>query len=260
MRFALLIVLTLVLGVGLLFLAKHAPVTAKAQSVQPFVLQRLVRVPDANGQLVFHKTELIARRSSDGATVLVESVSPPSGSSTAFVRKLTYLDGTSLSLFDTLKVKTTWNRMSSRDASRLQMRVMSPPHDCNSGKPFSFLRYDKVAEYPVAVIQGVLSKTYRITRWASPEFGCEDLYYTSELVDPDGAVVMLSLESKMTTLIKGEPDARLFDTGAAFEEVAPSEAESRLLASLNIEQDSGERSAARRKMDSQHSDAAGQKH
>lgn len=249
MRFALLIALTLVLGVGLLFLATRVPTTAKAQASEPFVLQRLIRVPDATGRLVFHKMELIARRS-DGASAFVESVGPEGA--TAQVRRLTYPDRTSVSIFDTLKVKTTWTQ---------QKNVLPPTQDCNPGKPFSFLRYDTIFGYRVAVIQGFLKNTaYRITRWASPEFGCEDLYYTSELVDSEGAVVKLSLESKMTSLTKGEPDVRLFDPGTAFEEVKPSDAEARLLKSLNIEEDPAERSAVRQNMDRQHSQTAGQQH
>jgi hypothetical protein len=169
MRFAMLITSTLILGAGLLFLVKRAPVSARAGTVQPFVLQRLVRTPDDKGQLAFHKSELIARRS-DGATALVESVG--SQGSTALVRKLTYIDGTSVSFFDTLKLKTTWKPMRRFDVARWQNERVSPSPDCNVGKPFSFLRYDKVGDYRVAVLQGVLQTTYRVTRWASPDFGC----------------------------------------------------------------------------------------
>lgn len=257
MRFRLSVTLALILGAGLLFLAKHTPVTARAQSVQPFVLQRLVQTPDANGNLAFHKTELIARRS-DGATAYVESVGPQG--STATVRKLTYLDGTSLSLFDSLKLKTTWKPMSNSAVAALQKQVLSPPADCSPGQPFSFLRNDQVGGYPVAVLQGILRTTYRITRWASPQFGCEDLHYTSEIVDSEGAVVMLSLETTMTSLTAGDPDPQLFDPGASYEEVTPSQAEAALLASLNIQEDPAERSAERRLLDSRHSRAAGQQH
>src|SRR5579871_4866690 len=123
MRHPTLIALTLLVGAGLLLLVKRAPIAARAQSVQPFVLQRLVQTPDSSGKLAFHKTELIARRS-DGATALVESVGPQG--STTFVRKLTYLDGTSLSVFDSLKLKTTWQPMTSINVGRQRQLVLSP--------------------------------------------------------------------------------------------------------------------------------------
>jgi hypothetical protein len=71
---------------------------------------------------------------------------------------------------------------------------------------------------------------------------------------------MLSLESKMTSLTKTEPDARLFDTGANYHEAKPSDAEVALMSSLGIEDDTAERSASRRVMDRQHSKTAEQQH
>jgi hypothetical protein len=58
--------------------------------------------------------------------------------------------------------------------------------------------------------------------WLAPALGCKELQWQDATLQPDGSR-RIEMEAKLVSFRPGEPDARLFDLGATYAEIKPSE-------------------------------------
>jgi hypothetical protein len=58
--------------------------------------------------------------------------------------------------------------------------------------------------------------------WLAPALGCKELQWEQASLQPDGSR-RIEEEGKLVSFTLGEPDARLFDLGASYAEIKPSE-------------------------------------
>jgi hypothetical protein len=58
--------------------------------------------------------------------------------------------------------------------------------------------------------------------WLAPALGCKELQWQTASLQPDGSR-RIEAEGKLVSFTLGEPDARLFDLGASYAELKPSE-------------------------------------
>jgi hypothetical protein len=100
--------------------------------------------------------------------------------------------------------------------------------------PDVLLRHDQVSGVEVAVVESIVPGKYRITRWVAPNLACEDLYYRSEALQPDGSY-RVTAEAKTTHLELSEPASSWFDAGSQYDETKPSIAHEKLARFLNIQ-------------------------
>lgn len=225
--------LLVLLGIALIFPA----LTTRAQvRAQPFFLERTLDGPDEHGRIATFGKEIVARRS-DGATMRAPTVGDWRAGN--YVRQITFPDGRSVTVFDPIRVKNTWETGTNSNAPDRKEKLVNFPRDCGVRPPDVLLRFDKSHGQDVVVIQNVVPEKYRVTRWMAPSLACEDLYYKSEALQGDLAT-MVSTEAKTVQFVLGEPDAKWFDTAAVYEEVEPSEAQRRLFRRLDIKVDKAE--------------------
>src|SRR5205807_3085481 len=90
---------------------------------------------------------------------------------------------------------------------------------------------DSVLGHPVAVDRWTTVDGSQSTDWRAPDLGCVSFQYVLEKRQPDGSY-KLSTKEKPVSLQLGEPDQRLFEIGAEYAEVHPSEAFGKVLALL----------------------------
>jgi hypothetical protein len=224
-------------AVAIFYAAKHIRIIqlASAQvTAAPFTLQLVMRKPGDNGSMTVYRYKVSARRS-DGSTAQVETVGPLSGGQTA--RRVTFLDGRSLSLVDALRLRSTWPMRRPEEVAALRARLSEPPANCmppiESGNT-TLLGTENLNGENVAVIQSS-EGGYRLTRWVAPRLGCEPLQYRSEKLSQDGAAT-LTVEAKAVSLVLAEPDPRLFDVGSDYEETLPSIVQSRSVTQAGLEE------------------------
>jgi hypothetical protein len=199
-------------------------------ATQPFVLERTVLTGERGQELRASLSETVARRS-DGAISFVSSVGPVQ--LRAFVRKVSFADGSAITLFDGIRAKSTVAADDGGTVPALAPVGNAVPSDCGVRPPRKLLRFDKFENLDVAVIQGLVAKRYQVTEWRAPALGCEVVRYTSEQLNSDGTTTV-SAEGRTTRLRLGEPDASLFDTGNGYTESLPSAARRQLLASIRL--------------------------
>ncbi|MCC6392118.1 MAG: hypothetical protein IT167_16075 [Bryobacterales bacterium] len=207
---------------------------ANAQvTAAPFFLELMISQPSPDGTLVPFRRMALARRS-DGTTVSIESAGFLHSGQTS--RKVTFLDGRSLSIVDALKMKSTWPVQRPEVVAALRARLTSPQKDCMppSGRGPRLLGMEKLHGEDAAVIQSS-EGGYRLTRWAAPRLGCETLQYRSEKVNPDGSLTLQAV-GKAVNFTLGEPDSRLFDSGDQYQEALPSAIQSRSLEQAGFEE------------------------
>jgi hypothetical protein len=199
----------------------------------PFYLQLDISKPADGGTMVVFRRMAVARRS-DGTTASIETVGPLSGGQTA--RKITFLDGRSLSLMDAFRVKSTWPTRTSQEIAALKAALTASPKDCipPGSRGITLLGFEQMSGVDVAVIQSPVGG-YRLTRWVAPRLGCEALRYRSERLLQDGSAVVQAAANPVSFVL-GEPDARLFDLSGNYEEALPSTILSRSLAQAGVEE------------------------
>jgi hypothetical protein len=204
-------------------------VKAQGRAAQPFYLKRTIFTDNHSGRLSAFRTEVVARRS-DGATARISSFGPLTAP--GYFRKVDFLDGRSVTLVDSIKAKSTWPAMNQNELSSLSQKITRAPSDCGVHSPYSLVRFDSLDGQDVVVAEGVIANRYRLTRWLAPKLGCEDMYYKSEALGTDGAS-SISSEARISDLRLGEPDPNLFDLGAEYTEMKPSQAQNLLLQRIN---------------------------
>src|SRR5271166_1401306 len=201
------------------------PVNAQGRIAQPFYLKRTIFTDNHSGKLSPFRTEVVARRS-DGATARISSFGPLTAP--GYFRKVDFLDGRSVTLIDLIKAKSTWPDMDPNERSALSQKITHAPADCGVHTPYALVRFDSLDGQDVVIMEGVIAKQYRLTRWLAPKLGCEDLYYKSEALGTDG-VSSVSSEARVSDLRLGEPDPSLFDLGSDYTEMRPSQAQNLML-------------------------------
>ncbi len=209
--------------------------TVNAQrQAEPFYLERTVFAADISGDVTgtpsLYRMEIVARRS-DGTTARLKSMGP--FASPPFVRDVTFLDGRHVTLFDSIKVRTTWPQAISEELGGLRQALIRSPRDCGASPPIALVGFDHVGDLEVAVKQSIIPGKFRVTRWAAPKLGCEALYDKSEALQKDGSF-RIAWEAKVSQLTLDEPDPRLFDIGEDFSELTPSEGQRLLVRGMGL--------------------------
>jgi hypothetical protein len=189
--------------------------------VEAYTLERTVTMYDSPNNP--GSVETLARRS-DGATVRVMSVGPQGLG--RFTRELSFPDGKSVMVFDSIEAKVTWPVQDPR------FRRSDAPATCVSDPSAHLLRRDKIENQDVEVIERAAG-SYRLTVSVAPKLGCENMGVKSEAMRPDGSFKLAS-ETKTTKLAIGEPDPRLFEIAPVLVEMKPSEAHRKLWETIDL--------------------------
>ena len=207
------------------------PSYARGQNVEgkvtPYVLDTEVYgfENDPHGAVGIKTT--FARRS-DGATVRVESIGPLKLGLTG--RRITFMDGRSMTVVDAFRTKTTWPPVRPQALASFNARRLRGTPNCVRSPEETVLALDRLAGQNVVVIRSELPQgpvLRRETDWRAPDLGCQTLTYRVEDQKPDGSW-WLRTEGKLVSLRLEEPDAKLFDDGASYTEAKPSDIEKRL--------------------------------
>lgn len=192
---------------------------------------------EPNGRLAHRETT--ARRS-NGITAKVDTFHPgmPGERRMRFIK---YIEGRNVQLVDAITAKTTWPKPPATDTAWSRNRILNPPKNCVFGSSEIFLRIETVLGHKVAVV----SASYTNTEWRAPDLGCEVLQ--RRVGYKHNGVFKYQSETRAVRLKLGEPDSRLFDEGAGYAELKPSELLRRMLAKAGIPWDAnlqqeGERS------------------
>jgi hypothetical protein len=213
---------------SVLLLGRSSTVEAQVV-VQPFYLEQTTSAIDSNTRVFGpFRGKTVARRG-DGVTVVVDGLGPALAGK---IRRVMSPDGVAVTVWENVTLKTTWPANSDNDATALADQLKNASPDCRpssvgydeNGQPSEsnerFLRFETVSGQRAAVLEVKLEK-YIFTTWRAPALACEDLYYTSERIEPDGSPV-LTLETITTQLALGEPDPLLFTIDAGYRESKPS--------------------------------------
>jgi hypothetical protein len=190
-------------------------------SLAPYYMERIDISP--RGEM-FDLKEIVARRS-DGAIVRVGSLRP--GDIVAFGRDVTFPDGTRVTVYDSIKAKSTWPSNEVQTPS-FRAHLIEGPAECTIGSNTA-LRREQMEGQDVDVVQ-FSAGANRVTVWLAPKLGCEYLYDKAETPARDGSF-RIDMEVKTTKLVIGEPDAHLFEVASDLVEMKPSEALKRLWSS-----------------------------
>ena len=180
---------------------------------------------DPHGEVGIKST--FARRS-DGATVRVDNSGPLKLGLTA--RRITFMDGRSVSVVDAFRTKTTWPPVRPQALASFNARRLKGTPNCVRSGEETVSALDLVAGQNVVVIrtehpQGPTLR--RVTDWRASDLGCQTLTYRVDDQKPDGSW-WLRTEGKLVSLRLEEPDAKLFDDGAGYTEAKPSDIEKKL--------------------------------
>jgi hypothetical protein len=206
-----------------------AAVTSSTQSsaarvpIEPYYLERAVSDP-------VHETEtkeFLARRS-DGA--IMDMRAPLRIAPQAYVRELHFPDGRRVTIYDSIRTKTTWPR--GVETHPVAANATDGPSDCAASSNGNLLRHEQMQGVDVDVVQQ-FAGSYRLTLSAAPRLGCQALAASSEAVQPDGSF-RPSMDTKTIKLVVGEPEARFFEIGPDLVEMKPSEAQRRFYDSLEL--------------------------
>jgi hypothetical protein len=214
------------IGAGaIVFCLLSQPVTSTrilraAAGIAPFTLE--TEVYTSSG-LLDRRTE--ARRS-DGSEVFIGGVLCEAGiRAGAKARKVSFADGRTVTLVDSIAAKTTWPRSPAEQANRLNQFLADAPADCVYYPGERLLGHDSVLGQRTAVVsatQFAEGADQKLTRWRAVSLGCKTLKYRLEAKNRDGSRHLLA-EEKPLILKLGEPVPALFDTGENYVELKPSQ-------------------------------------
>ncbi|MFN0165927.1 MAG: hypothetical protein ACKV22_05795 [Bryobacteraceae bacterium] len=136
------------------------------------------------------------------------------------MKKVTFMDGRSVTLSDLIAAKSTVRRLQ-EETARLKNRFEAPPQDCRFRSGQVVVGKDNVVGHEVSVLRDEHAGL-RLVNWAAPNLGCEDLRYTFERKQPDGSYRLIT-EGRPITLVAGEPQASVFDAQTDYTEMKPSD-------------------------------------
>jgi hypothetical protein len=206
---------------ALIFVSK-GPVWLKMRTVhgavaQPFYLERAFYERDQAGALSMYSRDVFAR-SNDGRTALVEDEALdklPPGVKLPPTRKVTMIDGFSVWLIDSLRLKTSWPKMTSTEARNELALMANHEPDCGFDQAHIIGR-ESVGGQKTFITVSDVDLVRQSTVWYAPELGCQALQSKTTLKG-DGTVLV---EGRLIKAFVGEPDARLFDLGDNYRDVS----------------------------------------
>lgn len=179
----------------------------------PFTLK--IQVTDCTWNPAGNLKEVTTQaQRSDGATVTVYTV-------LRTFRAVRLPDGTKIRLVDAISAKSTC-RPKLRELATVRETLSDAPRPPNCLGPL-----DKLLGQTVLFSQQVdIVKTWDRgsggQEWLAPGLGCKEFQWQNAVSEPDGSRKIGS-EGKPVRFSLGEPDPRLFDLGASYAEVRPSE-------------------------------------
>jgi hypothetical protein len=211
-----------------------------AEGVVPFVLDTEVYTLENNPNREFElfSKKTIARRS-DGSTVFVGNVGPIAWGQTG--RKITFMDGTIVSVVDSLGTKTSWPGIPQGELAQFRRGFLHPPANCVRRVGETLLGYAEVVSERVAIVResplqgGGVADPLRFTYYRAPNLACETLEYQVE--EQAGGSWRLITKSSVVSLRLEEPDPGLFDVPSTYTESRPSELQHKLLQKMGIPED-----------------------
>ena len=189
-------------------------------TMQPFYLEQIqgARRAGASGTWNDRASLFVIARLADSTTMRSESRGPDAEHRLQ-MREIYYPDDHHVTLWDALKLKTTWP--ADPQTVRWQRAEDASP-DCMGSKRAQFERSESVEGELALVSTDTSSTGYRLTFWRAPNLACEPLYYRAERIDRDNAIV--TVETKTTKLVLGDADPQLFAVPVDYVETKPSEA------------------------------------
>jgi hypothetical protein len=190
-------------------LAVHWTLHAHAAiAVKPFTLEFVTF--DSAGKAI---EDRITGRRGDGSEVM------RSAGTWGVARRIDWMDGAAMTLFDAASVKMSGVLAPERTAAR-KARLLDPPLGCRW--PYED---DGGHQYLAGNLVYIVERTrgsYRTTDARAPDFACQTLEARGEDRQPD-ATWRTRYEVRFVSLTPGEPDARLFEPGASYKEMSPSQ-------------------------------------
>jgi hypothetical protein len=222
--------LTAVLGTATCSYGVLRTPTIHAESrIQPFYLEQTISMlHSTDGALRAAKHAIVARRS-DGTGVRSESVGPLSDG--LYVRTVSWPDGRHVTLYDNLRLRTTWPlRRDSDDA--LQRHLAPVPPHCVDSAPSAFVSFEEIQSVAVAVSRTIRDENI-VTVWRAPSLACEELSYRNEKRQQDGTFSVV-YETTTTKLTLGESDQALFIINEDYVESKPSDALNALVRAMSV--------------------------
>ena len=199
---------------------------ANTINCQAFYIERGSYKVGSDGERKLFNREIIARRS-DGATATVEFALGRPG-----FRKVILPDTTKTWLVDDLRAKTSWRKMN-EEAQALMNQVAHPIADCGLGERISGDAV--VAGQRTLLVVDDSNPNVQEKRWFAPDLGCNIVQY--QKLTKQGNLLT---EIQSFKLLVAEPDPQLFDLGASYAEVLPSELIKRHSAAVGLHQTSPE--------------------
>ena len=137
------------------------------------------------------------------------------------LREIRLPDGTSVRLVDAISAKSTC-RPKHREVAPVRETLYSAPRPPNClGALDKLLGRTALFGQPVNVV-GTWDLGSGGERWVAPALGCKELQWQNATLQSDGSR-RIDFEGKLVSFTLGEPDVRLFDLGASYAEMKPSE-------------------------------------
>jgi hypothetical protein len=194
---------------------------------QPFYLEQTEGMRNASGDggWTAERSLFVIARRADGTTVRIESRGPDPAHRLR-MRDIFFADGRTVTVYDALKQRTSWP--DSRHGL-VGDRIDDDPDACNIqafdelGQPLERTEGLESVEGQLVVVTTQTVGGYAMTHWRAPNLACQELYYRAEKPQPDAAPTV-TVETKTTKLVLGDPDPQLFAIDPAFAETKPSEA------------------------------------
>lgn len=205
-----------VLGIAVLMQVRSR--RAHAESARPIAVSFTLETETysfsqgkAQGELI--SRDLTARRA-DGTTATVSTLFPGQPHQRT-IRVIRYLDGRELRLADAIAAKTdeSWRR----DGPRRPQLLVNPPAECVFAGWEKFIKKDTVLGHTVDVVRNGFADT----EWRARDLGCQTI--ESRNGYKHGDEFLLGGETRAVVLKLGEPSPRLFDDGANYAELKPSD-------------------------------------
>lgn len=190
--------------------------------IQPFYLEQTISMRHSGDGAFWPAKHVIVARKSDGTTVRSESLGPSDDAPR--VRTVLSPAGMSVTLYDSLRMKTTWPLRRDGPEVALGRQLASVSSDCHPPGPPTVVGFATIQDVAVAVSKEVRDENIS-TRWSAPALACEDLYYRNEERQADGTFAVV-YETVTTKLVLGEPgpEAELFVINDDYTESTPSDA------------------------------------
>lgn len=122
---------------------------------------------------------------------------------------------------DWIQAKTTWPQMSAKAVDQRNSRLAHPPENCVAPGE-TLVGFGELLNHKVALVRWPQSGNERVTQSQAIDLGCQSLLDQVEDQQPDGSWAVVA-ETRTAGLTIGQPDPSLFDTGAAYAEMSPSQ-------------------------------------